>query len=335
MFTVKPGGIYNGDKVAIDVVRMDEDVAVVIKKCTGPNLNDVDVFTTKEFTPPSYGEAVPFDVCDLINRMAGTDPFSDANTSYASKLVAYFVKGFVAIDNKIKRGIELQASQILQTGKLDLLDADGATRYELDFKPKASHFPTVSIDWDAAGSTKLQDLQALAKQIRADSGINPDRLLFGETALDEFLKDDEVQKQLDNRRMEVGEIAPEFVDSGATFYGFVWIGNYRFEMWSYPETYKDPQTGLPAEYIDPDKVAMTSTRTRLDKTSARVPLPIGPDPRVEFLLPGRMSSMDEGFDVTPNVYCSPNGKTITGELESRTLLVPAQIDGFGCLTTKN
>lgn len=333
LFTVKPGGIYNGTKVAIDVQRTGEAVAIVVKQGAGPRLNDADVFTTKEFEPPAYGEAVPFNVNDLLQRMAGVDPMTAAYQDYAGQLLAYFINSFGLIDDKIVRGVELQASQILQTGTLDLKDENGVTLYSLDFKPKATHFPTAGTAWDQAGSTKLDDLKALAKVIRADGKVNPDRLIMGDAALSEFLKDEEVQKALDNRRIDVGEIAPEMADSGATFYGHVWIGAYRFQIWTYPDTYTDPQTELPVEYVDEGNVIMLSTRTRLDRTSARVPLPLGPDPRVASLLPGRVSSRENGIDVTPNVYCTPNGKQIMGELESRTLLIPVQIDGFGCLDT--
>jgi hypothetical protein len=333
-FTVKPGGIYNGDKVAIDIQRFGEDVAIAIKKCTGPNLNDFDEFTTKEFEPPSYGEGFPLNVCDLLNRMAGVDPFSAARVEYAAQMVAMMVQGFALVDDKIKRAVELQASQILQTGILTLTDSAGATVYTLDFKPKATHFPTVGVDWDNASSDPLGDLQALAKVIRSDGKINADRLVFGDVALNNFLKHADVKEFLDNRRIDIGEVAPQFTDSGATFYGFVWVGSYRFEMWTYPDTFKDPQTGSPIEYVAPDKVIMTSSRTRFDMTSARVPLPLGPDPRVAGLLPGRLSSRSEAFDVTPNVYATPNGKQIMGELESRTLLIPVQIDGFGCIDTQ-
>lgn len=333
-FTIKPGGIYKGAKIAIDIQRFGEEVAIAIKKCTGPNLNDFDIFTTKEFEPPTYGEAFPMDVCDLLNRMAGVDPFSAEGISYASQLIAKAAQGFVLIDDKIKRAVELQASQILQTGTLTLTDAAGDTVYELDFKPKATHFPTAGITWATiATATPLDDLQALAKVIRSDGKVNPDRLYMGETALNNFLKNATVLERMDNRRFEIGEIAPEFEDSGATFYGMIWIGNYRFQIWTYPDTFQDPATSLPVEYIDPNKVIMLSSRTRLDMTAARVPLPLGPDPRVANLLPGRMTSRGEGFDVTPNIYATPNGKQIMGELESRPLLIPVQIDGFGCLTT--
>lgn len=338
LFTVKPGGIYSGDKVAIDVRRTGEPVAVAIKKCTGPNLNDISRFTTKEFEPPSYGEAFPMDVCDLLNRMAGVDPFSAEGISYQAQMTSIMAKGFVEVDAMIQRAVELQASQILQTAKLDLIDKDGATTYELDFKGKASHFPNAGTNWsDTANSKPLDDLFNLAKVIRSDGKINVNAAIMGETALSNFLNNSSVQSALDNRRIDIGEIAPEMSETGATFYGRVWVGTYLLELWAYPETYDHPQTGAPTNYIESDKVVLLrrgERGTRLDKTSARVPLPLGPDPRVEGLLPGRLSSAERGFDVTPNVYTTANGKQVFGELESRPLLVPVQIDGFGCLDTE-
>lgn len=334
-FTIKPGGIYNGDKVAIDVERYGEDVAIAIKKCTGPNLNDIDEFTTKEFEPPAYGEAFPVDVCELINRMAGVDPYSAAYTDYASQLMAIMAKGFMLVDDKIKRAVELQASQILQTGILTLTNSAGDTVYTLDFKPKATHFPTVGTSWSTvATADPLGDLQSLADVIRADGKIDPDMLIMGATALRNFLANDGVKDVLDNRRIDIGAIRPEMRDSGATFYGFVWVGTYQMEIWTYPDTYKDPVTGNPTKYIADDKVVMLSSRTRFDMTCARVPLPLGPDPRVANLMPGRMSSREDSFDVTPNLYATANGKQIMGELESRPLLIPVQIDGYGCLDTE-
>jgi len=332
-FSLKPGGVYKGNKVSLDIQRFGEDVAIAITKCTGPNLNDFDEFTTKEFKPPSYGEAFPLDVCELLDRMAGVDPFTAAGIDYAAQMVSKMARGFVLIQDKITRAVELQASQILQTGILTLTDDAGDTVYTLDFKPKSTHFPTAAIDWPDANYDPIADLQALANIIRADGSVDPNRLVFGEGAMSNFLNNAKVQAQLDNRRFEIGEITPEFVNSGATFYGHVWIGSYRFELWTYPATFKDPQTSVVTKYITDDKVIMTSSMTRLDITSAVVPLPLGPDPRVAGLLPGRLTSIEEGFDVTPNVYATPNGKQIWGELESRPLLIPVQIDGYGCLNT--
>jgi hypothetical protein len=331
-FTVKPGGIYSGDKVAIDIERMQEEVAVAITKATGANLNDVDKFTTKEFTPPSYGEAFPLDVNDLLNRMAGEDPYSAAYTTYASQLVSRMAKGFTQIDAKIQRAVELQAAQILQTGQLTLNNKSGDTVYTLDFKPKTSHFPTVATAWsNATTCTPLSDIENLAELIVRDGHVMPDRITFGRQAWDNFKNSDQVRASLDIRDMHLGVIEPEMRDSGAVLQGEMFIGSFKCELWTYQGWYQDPQTNLPTNYIDTDKVIVDSSLTRYDKVSARVPLPLGPDPRVSGLLPGRMSPVQDGYDVTPNVYASPNGKQIWGELESRPLLIPVQIDGFGCL----
>ena len=335
LFTVKPGNVFTGEKIEIEVERFGEDVAVVLKKGTGSNLNEADIVSGKEYTPPSYGEAFAADVNDLVKKTAGVDPYTDGYASHMGKLMSKLMKYFILSMDMITRGVEIQASQILQTGKLVLTGYDGDERYELDFKPKATHFPTSSVSWSEVASDKLGDLEALASVIRADGKVNPTDLWFGATALRLFKQDEQVQKQLDNRRMNIGELMPRQVGTGATFQGTVWIGSYEFRIWSYPEGYNDPETKLFKKYIDDDNVVMTSEQTRFDRVSALVPLPLGTDPRLANIVPGRLVDRSMDLDVTPNLWCSPDGTVINTDLKSRTLLVPVQIDGFGCLNTKN
>jgi hypothetical protein len=327
-FTAKPGSTYSGKKVAIDIRRFGEQIAIVVQHRKGPRLNDLDVFTTKEFEPPSYSEGVPFDVDMLLQRMAGVDPFTAAYQSNAGQMVAYMVDGFSLMADKIARAVELQASI------LNLVNSDGDVLYTLDFKPKATHFPTVGTSWAAGGGNPLGDIEALAKRIRADGKVNPNRLTMGDAALNNFLKNDDVRHNLDSRRGILGDMNPRFDNSGATFYGNVWAGAYKFEIWTYPEMYEDPVTGNMLEYVAANNVIMHSDGARLDRVNAIVPLPLGPDPRVANLLPGQMSMQGEnGYELTPNVYCTPNGKQIMGELDTRTLLIPVDIDSFGCIDT--
>ena len=333
MFTVKPGNVYSGDKVEIDVQRFGEKVAVALRRGTGSNLNDADIVTTKEFTPPTYGEAFPADVSDLVLRTAGVDPYTDAYAGYMGKLMGKLMTYFMLSMDMITRGVEIQASQILQTGKLVLTDFEGDTVYELDFKPKPTHFPTVGTAWSNAGSNKLGDIESLSDVIRADGKVNPTDLWFGAAAWRQFKADDAVLKQFDNRRIFIGEIMPRQVGSGAVFQGLIWIGSYEYRMWTYPEGYENAQTGAFTKYIADDKVVITSENTRFDRTSALIPLPLGPDPRLAGLVPGRMTDRSMDLDVTPNLWCTPSGEQIMTDLKSRVLLVPVQIDGFGCLDT--
>lgn len=332
-FTMKRGGSFSGTKVAIDVKRFGEDVATVVKRSTGPNLNDVDVYTTKEFTPPSYDEAIQFKMDDLLARGVGVDPFTAAYVDYMVALIDYMVTGFAQIDAKIQRAVEIQASQVLQTGKLDLKDKNGVTTYKLDYKPKAAHFPDVTVSWSSTSSTKEKDLLALAKVIRGDCGLNCNILIMGETALSEFINDSTIQALADNRRIELINISPSMKESGATFYGVYKLGTYEFQLWAYPGTYKDPETGDTTEYVGTSNVIMLSDKTRLDMVASKVVQVFPPDPRVASLIPSRLVSRDAGLDITPNVYLTPNGAEVMGELRTNPLLVPVQIDGFGTLNT--
>ncbi|AUR81574.1 major capsid protein E [Vibrio phage 1.009.O._10N.261.51.C9] len=331
MFTTKPGGIYYGKTIEIDVKRFGEHVAVVVTKLAGPNFNDASLITTKEFEPPEYGEAFATDVDDLVERLLGVDPYADANVAYTAKLIGRLMDYFMEANDMIMRGLELQASQILQTGRLNLIDRDGASKYTLDFAPKATHFPTVTTAWSDDGADPIDDLRALFEVIRGDGKVNPDMLIMGEQALRWALQNQNFQDELDNRRIDTGSIDPRMMNSGATLYGYVWVGSYMAQIWTYPEGYTHPQTGVFTKYIDDDKVIALSSMTRLDRVSAVVPLPLGPDPRVAQLVPGRLIDQQQDMDVTPNLYPTPNGRTIIAELLSRTLLVPVQIDGFGCL----
>lgn len=333
-FVMRPENAYNGKKIEIDIQRFEENVAVAIKAGTESNLNDMDLVTGKEFTPPAYGEAIPCDVNDLLERSVGVDPYTDASNGYMGKLVRKLTQAYTIIVAMITRGVEIQASQILQTGKLVLTGYDGDTRYEIDFKPKATHFPTVSTAWSAAGADPLSDLQALIDVIRTDGKVNANQVIMGAGALRNFLQNDLVKEALDNRRIDIGAIRPRLDGRGASFYGFVWVGAYMIEIWTYPEEFTSAETGLPVKYVDDDKVIVLSDQTRLDYTTARVPLPLGPDPRVASIMPGRLLNVGANLDMTPNLYCTPNGKQVMAEVESRPLLVPVQIDGFGCIKTE-
>jgi hypothetical protein len=332
-FSVKPGGIFSGDKVAIDVERFGESVAVVVEKYTGANMNRFDQFTTKEFTPPAYNEGFSLNVAELVNRMVGVDPYSAAYQSDAAQFVTSVAKGMALTYDKIVRAIELQAAQVLQTGTLSLTDADGNTRFTLDFSPKAAHFPTSSTTWGQTGDDKIGDLITVCDLVSSNGQVQPTDVILASGPMRELKKDDEVQKALDNRSYTMGEIAPQFVNSGAIFHGYLWVGNYRLRLWSYDGRYDDPATGASTNYLNSGSAIVLSESTRLDLVSARCPMPIAPDPRVSSLMPGRLSSVAEGYDVTPNVYATPNGKALVGELEARPLCVPVQIDGFACLDT--
>ncbi|MEC7520164.1 MAG: major capsid protein [Myxococcota bacterium] len=330
-FQSPPRNFHTTEMVEIDIERDDPEVAIVVTDLkAGGRKNEIGQYTNKGFTPPIFKEEGVITAFNLMKRRPGQNPFQDPN--FLANATEEAFRLFRKLEKKIRRAIELQASQVLQTGVLTLINEDGVAAYTLDFQPKSTHFPAAAATW-AGASDKLLDLENLADVIRRDGKSQPRRLVFGQTALRRFLADSAVQARLDSRNMTVGSIAPETRGQGATFQGWVWIGHYRFEMWTYDGFYKHPQTGVLTPYVGTDNVIMLSEGSRLDLTYGAIPMIRGPETRALPFLPPRMSDGGLGLDLTTNSWFSPDGETLNVSAGTRPLTIPTAIDTFGCLDT--
>jgi len=337
MFQSPAENFHSSEEVEIDIVRSDEDLSIVIQDLsTGYRMNSEDLYTNKGFKPPIYKEALPLNSFDLIKRMPGQNPFESPD--FRANVIARMFSGMQKVERKIRRAIELQASQVLQTGVVTLTDASGAALYTLDYAPKATHFPTAGTSWaSATGEQKIADLSALAEEIRNDGLSDPDQLIMGVDAFESFIGDTEVQPRFDIRRIDLGTISPMRMNgAGGNYRGIVEIGNYRYDVWTYGGRYKDPQTGNKVQFLDPGKVIMRASSGRLDATFGAIPhigSAIG-GPRLLPELPGRLSNAGGGMDLFTNVWLSQDGEQLFGGVGARPLLIPTAIDTFGCLDTQ-
>lgn len=331
-FESPPQNFHNSESVEIDIIRSEEDVAIaIIDLSTGYRMNQTDLYTNKEFTPPIFKEAITINAHTLLKRVAGNDPFADV--TFQASLTARIFQGMPKPAAKIHRAIELQASQILQTGTVTLIDSDGKELYTLDYKAKATHLPQVAVTWGSANDTKLADLENLCDVIREDGLADADEALFGANAWTKFIQDTSVQALLDNRRMVLGGIAPEVRGQGAKFMGFIEIGDCRLDMWTYSGRYKHQQTGTSTRFMHPDKVVVIASSGRLDATFGNVPRIVPVDARVAPFLPTRISSRAGGMDLHPNAWIDQTGENLYAGVSSRPLLIPTAIDTYGCLNT--
>ncbi len=336
MFQSPQQNFHNSEEVEVDIIRDEEDVAIVIQDLSaGSRMNSADIYTNKGFKPPVFDESFPINSFDLIKRVAGQDPFQ--NPDFRGNLISRVMGGMAKIERKIRRSIEMQASQVLQTGVVTLNDSAGAALYTLDFKPKATHFPTAATAWNAGGATIAADISALAEEIRNDGLNDPDELIMGVNAYEAFIADPEIQKRLDIRRIDQGMIAPmQKLGNGGNYRGMVEIGNYRYDVWTYGGRYVDPATGVKTQYIDPGKCVVRASTGRLDLTFGAVPNIgeiVGGGSNLLPELPGRMTNVAGGMDLFTNVWKSSDGKQLFGGVAARPLCIPTAIDTYGCITT--
>lgn len=332
LFQTPAENFYTAEKLEMDVMREDEDVAIPLPSLnTGANLNESTKYTNKSYDPAVYNEAVVVNAADLIKRFPGQNPYE--NPDFAANLSAYIFNAWRKGENKLKRGAELQASQVLQTGAISLTDASGNVIFSADFQPKATHLITVGTPWSGSANP-LGDIEAASDVVRQDGKRNPNRLIFGSTSWTEFLADADVQARFRRDGMPLGTVVPPSVrGAGGTYHGTIAIGAYEYEMWTYTGFYKDPQTGNPTTYIGAEKVVLMCSDARLDMTFGSIPLVAPPDPRVMGFLPSMVSSVERGFAMTTNAWITQDNTSIVASAGARVLAIPTEIDTFACLST--
>lgn len=332
-FQTPPRNFFDTEEVTIDIQRSDEEVAVVIDDLsTGWRRNSKDLYTNKSFIPPIYKEAGVLNAFELLRRAPGMNPFESPafQATAISRAFDVFRKG----EEKIRRANELQASQVLQTGQVSLIDEAGTVRYAIDFQPKATHFPNAGTAWNGVGADPLADLEALAEVIRDDGLQEPDILIMGADAFRVFIADATVQAHYNNRRIDQGTISPMRPNGlGGKYRGYVEVGNYPFDIWTYGGRYIPADGSAKTEFVTRDKVIMLSSGGRLDAVYGAIPRIVPPDSRVLHYLPSSIQNAEGGMNLFVNAWVSPDGENLHVGAGARPLFIPTAIDTFGTLDT--
>jgi hypothetical protein len=334
-FRAPPKNYYTSQKVELDIVRDTEEVAIVIQDLSaGSRENEMTLYQNKGFVPPVYDEAATLSAIDMMQRFPGQDVFSDPD--YAANATEWAFTIFRKLENKIRRAVELQAAQVLQTGKLNLTDKSGRPLYVLDYGPRTTHFVTAGTAWGSNGANPMGDIGLLADVVRRDGRGVPNELIFGKRSWRDFIADATVKAAFNLWRMSFGMIQPTGAKTsgGVSFKGRINIDNYDYDIYVYDGTYVDPQTGNTLNYVSQDSVIMLSDNSRLDLTFGAIPKLKAPDSPAMAFLPPRISNGDVRIDLSVFAWFTPDGKHLKLSAGTRPLAIPTAIDTFGCLTTR-
>lgn len=320
---------FDTEKVTVDIVRETEDIAIPVQSIkNGPRMLEDTKFVNEEMEPAVIMEAGAVNSWDGIKRQPGQNEYT---VDSAAMLMNEAFKIGRRCQKRAKRTIELMMAQVLQGGVITLVDTAGSTMFSCDFSMPATHKVTVTTTWSTDGTTgdPLGDIESTADIVRQDGLVDPDVLIFGSSARQRFLKNTEVRGQLDNRRIEIGALRPEKRGGGATYFGDIWIGGYRFECWEYKGTYKHPQTGNATRYLGTENVLMLSNNSRFDLVFGGIPeLPGAYEDRAMQFLPPRLSDPATGLDLHMVAYYTQNRRNLMVECDCRPLVIPTALDTF-------
>lgn len=321
------------DTVEIDIERAGNKIAPAVKDLrTGAVLISAENFDTKEFRPPIIPLKYPVDIYEMMKRRPGESEFA-AVGSWKGRLFNVLKPQFIRMHKMIKETIELQNSQILQTGTVTLKDEAGVDVYTLAYPVKNSHFPTVTTTWGTQGATPLADIESLCEKINDDGNVDPSIAIFGKTAWQKFIADATVVNMIKRDSLNLGGLNPGMKNRGGRYMGYIDINTYRLELWVYNDSYETIAGTTKYHYMDANKVIITAAQEDLDFRTVFAGVPsTGMDPEFASLVPAEVT-YDGFIRVHNRVFKDTNADTYAAECKARPLSIPVSIDRFGCLTT--
>lgn len=333
-FKVTPESYKNSETVNYDVMREDEEAAFPVLG-DASNHNDLGDFDDHEITPPTYREEFSVAASKLgKNRQIGETEYKDPG--FQREAGERIRMGTTRLDKKLRRGLVIQASQLLTTGALSLTDDAGNVVFSLSYSPKTALFPDAAVAWSSATlAQKLAHIDSLCEAIRNAGLEDVKRLVFGQGSYNNLIDTSGIKDFFDTRRADRGEIhrLTNGGTRGGQYRGSLDVGSNKLDIWTSGERYKHPQTGVKTKAVPDDKI-MFLADGQFETVFGRVfYFDNGQKPAVPELARRRGKFKDQGLDIFFNNWVEQNGSAITIELTSRPLLVPRAMDTFGCLDT--
>lgn len=244
-------------QISVAVRRGTRKIAVDVMRGSEGNRNEIRKHSLKEYLPPYYKEyfdATDIDHYDVVFERL---PEIGNSTGMIAEAVRSALNQVEILKYKIERAYERQCSQVLQTGIVTLVNGDN-----IDYTRKAASIVVKAggTEWTVATVNPTEDLADGAKFMKTEgkASVNEFHVIMGANALSGYLNNPKVQAIADNRRINRTNIGmPEDLGDGAVFHGQDSGRDYRFNIWSYPEYYEDPDNpGTEIPYIDDDLVIM-------------------------------------------------------------------------------
>lgn len=221
-------------------------------------------YRTERITPPYVAPERILTVDTLNKRQFGETLFSKRKP--AEREASILRTDLTELSDMIDMREEYMAAKVLfENGYIlrHYADEYGGDKYE-EFKihfyeeteNQSIYVPSVS--WDEAGDTFYNDLIIMVRSLRR-RGLPVSDLIMGENVAVEIMKNDFLLKLLDNRRVQIGELAPKELPNGATSYGKIIVEGTALEMISYTLKYVDEKEKVQS-LVPEDSIALTAPK---------------------------------------------------------------------------
>ena len=230
------------ESVLFDVKKGRRRMAPVVAPRVGGITVGREGFETKEIKAPRVAPQRPMTIDDLMNRGFGEQ--LNSRKTPAQRQVELTADDLQDLNDYIARREEWMAAQTLFEGKVILKgrvsDSDDRVIEQVvdyGFTNKVTLSGTSM--WSEDASNIVTQVRAWRLRVTKATGVAPDTLLLGEDAVTAYLNNKNLQKLMDNRRMNMAEVNPRIQDDAVTFLGK--LPGLGIEIYSYDEWYLDDE----------------------------------------------------------------------------------------------
>lgn len=273
----------------------------------------------ERYTPPFVAPKRSLSIDDLTKRGFGEALFTQLTPEQRQQ--ALILRDADEMGEFISRREEAMAAETMLTNGCIMKhiadDTDKGDEMEIRFYSEGANPAqyTPAAKWDASGAKILADLGAMIRMLTS-RGLRASELVCSPDVADTIVNNEEIQKLLDNRRINLGDIEPSELPDGAAVIARLNIRGRIISIISYDETYTDDS--------DNDKLYIPSGKCILTAPAAG---------RTLYGAVSQVEQADGEFHHytgrrVPKYLSSAEGNTRSLTISSRPLLIPNNKNPF-------
>lgn len=252
------------DTLDVDIIKGGRKLAPFCSPLAEGRVIPGTGFTVNTIKPGYIKPKRPTTAADLLTRLPGQTIYSGGQT-IEQRAQIKLGQDLADLMDTIDRREEWMAASALDLGTITMTikGETGDKSVVVDFGMDSTHKVTLTGTdlWADAGSDPLAKLASIAQIIRKDSGISPNVLVLGSDAAAAFINNAKVQKLLDLRAVDVGEVKPMELPQGVTYVGRIRYPGLFVDVYAYDEWYEAESTGTLTPMVPAKKAWLGSTRS--------------------------------------------------------------------------
>ena len=216
-------------------------------------------FTTTSYTPPLIAPIRPMTADDLKKRGFGEALYSKLTAEERQNMMA--LKDIDEQSEMITNREEwMCAKALFENGYIMKAYVDGVETEDSEIhfytEEKNPAVYTPSKPWSDPDADILGDIYNMAMMLKK-RGLPAKDLICGSDVISYIESNTKIQKQLDNRRVEIGEVKPEELPEGASIYCRLNCKGIWITVFNYDETFENDE-GVDESFVPTGYVCLTA-----------------------------------------------------------------------------